>query len=371
MNNINNKKLFKLNNKFGNAIIYSPEFLEGTSYITSAACMTIWTETIGWANRFKNSIVLNPEDADNIIVLSCQVTDLAILNDINIIKKLIYKYPNKKFFIGGCLAHRFDIKLPKNIKRLDHMRADYESVIDRTLVNYEKPFWVPEFKESKDEFKEGNLFRNMYPLRIGSGCHGKCKYCTIRITRGIAYNLKPEKLETEFANNNIVLIADSITQTQIRKYSEFALKYNKIISFRNVEPQNIVATKDIIFTLATAKLLKVLHTPVQAINSKVLKKMNRSKKQVDIVLQIINQIKKLGVFTATNIIIDYDNYENDFNEIYELFNYVSWNPYWNGNFDIKKAKIRMNFYIKNTKFIEDIIKYKVIKDSYNIAKTFI
>ena len=42
-------------------------------------------------------------------------------------------------------------------------------------------------EDSKDNLAQGNLFRNFYPLKIGAGCHGKCKYCTIRHTRGENY----------------------------------------------------------------------------------------------------------------------------------------------------------------------------------------
>ena len=339
-------KVLMKSNKFGSGNICSPDDIKGSVYITCAACMTVYSETTGWANKHKNKIVDNPEQADNIIVLSCQVTDLAILNDITIAEKFQNQYPTKKCYVGGCLAQRFDIELPDGILRVDHLREDYQPLVDRTLINYEYPFWVPDFKEDGSEVADGHIFRDMYPLRVGSGCHGKCKYCTIKITRGQAYELDPVKLEDEFKNNdNIVIIADSVTPDQIRKFGGFAEKYNKSISFRNVEPQNVVRAKDTLYALAEMGLLNVLHTPVQATSPKTLKVMNRSKTQVEKVMDIVERLKDLGVYTATNIIIDYDGCDNDFQEIYDLFDYVSWNPYWAGSFDIDIAKDRWIKYI--------------------------
>ena len=333
-------------NKFGTGILTNPKDLSGYVFITSAACMTVFSETTGWANKHKNKIVDNPNDADNIIILSCQVTDLAILNDIRIAESLHREYPDKNCYIGGCLAQRFDIDLPTGIKRINHLREDYQPLIDRTLINYEPPFWVPDFKEDDSDVSDGHLFRNMYPLRVGSGCHGKCKYCTIKITRGVAYDLDPDGLESEFKqNNDIVIIADSVSSEQIKQYGNMAIKYNKTISFRNVEPQNVVQGRHILFALAEKGLLKVLHTPVQATSRKTLQTMNRSVKQVELVLNIVERLKQLGVYIATNIIIDYNGCENDFKDIYELFDYVSWNPYWNGNFNINTAKQRWRKYI--------------------------
>jgi len=336
----------KQKNRFGEGIIYNIKDLTGKIYFSCAACMSVYAEVLGWSNKNKEKIVKSPELADNIIVLTCQVTDLAILNDFKIITNLKTSYPDKNFFFGGCLSQRFDIELPDYIMRIDHIREDYEPINDKSLVTYEKPFWTNCSDDNDDEFAQGNLFRHMYPLRVGVGCHGKCKYCTIRTTRGIAYDLDINKLEQEFIDNeNIVIIADSISSDQIMDCAKLAFKHNKKISFRNVEPHNVLASRITLAGLAVDGLLKVLHTPVQAFDEDVLKTMNRSKSDVDKLIKFIKTLKDFDVFTATNIIIDYDNHKNNFDEIYNVFDYVSWNPYWNGDFDLQKAYDRFNHYI--------------------------
>ena len=160
------------------------ENLEGKVFMTSAACMSVWADGLSWANAHKDRVTLNPEEADSIIVLSCQVTDLAILNDIRTLEKYQERYPGKRYFTSGCLAHRGDIDLPEFIERLELPKEDYQPIFNRNLIYYEKPFWVPDFKEQDTELADGHLLRDMYPLRIGKGCPNKCTYCTIRKTRG-------------------------------------------------------------------------------------------------------------------------------------------------------------------------------------------
>ena len=67
-------------------------------------------------------------------------------------------------------------------------------------------------------------------------------------------------------------------------------------------------------------------------------------------LEIMHTVRSLGTLVATNIIIDYTNdgknYPNHDKEALERdFDYYSWNPYFDGNFDMSKAKQRFKKYI--------------------------
>lgn len=337
-------------NIFGTGVIYNESDLNGKIYATSAACMSVWSDFLSWANANEDRMVLDPSLADSIVVLGCQVTDLSILNDLEVAHKLHQLY-NKDIYMGGCLAQRFDISLPSYIKRLDVVRTINQSLDNKKLVNYEKPFWVPDFEETQDELKDGNLFRNFYPLKIGAGCHGKCKYCTIRHTRGDNYATVPNEQIKEFLDHdNVVIISDSPTAYQIKEWSNIAIKYNKPFSIRNVEPQTLIMCEKELMELASLKLLKILHCPVQSFNDEILKIMNRSVEATKAAVVLIKNLREKGVVTATNIIIDYvyegklyPNY--DIQKLNETFDYYSWNPYFDGNFDIEKARARFKKYI--------------------------
>lgn len=340
----------EIKNIFGQGKMYNVNDLEGKVYATSAACMSVWSDFLSWANAHPERCVNDPKEADTIVVLGCQVTDLAILNDINVATRL-HQETGKEIYIGGCLAQRMDIELPSFIRRLDVVRTVGQEINNRDLIDYEPPYWVPKFEESKDNFKDGNLFRNFYPLKIGAGCHGKCKYCTIKHTRGETYAVVPETQIEEFLNHeDVVLISDSPTVSQIKTWCAIAERLQKQISIRNIEPQTLVACEDEVVELAKSGYLNILHCPIQSYDEEVLKAMNRSVTMTKRALEIMQLVRSLGVKVATNIIIDYrvddklyPNYDKE--RLESEFDYYSWNPYFDGNFSLKKAKERFKKYI--------------------------
>ena len=336
-------------NVFGSGVLYNIEDLEGSIFCQCCACMSVSSDFLSWANTPSNfQITDDPSDADNIIVLGCQVTDLAILNDLRYLEDLIDKYPYTDFYVGGCLAKRFDVPLPDNCHRLDDVRVDYQRILRSDLLTYSPPFWVENFDESR-RGSDGTLFRDSNPIRIGSGCQNNCTYCTIRTTRGEFRELIPKFAEFLSYKDN-VLIADSPTIQQLFEWSEIAIAGKYPISFRNVEPKVMSlifkgAGINFIERLVEKNLLNILHSPIQSPNPDVLKDMNR---HVEYTLDFINNIcpklKEHGVYLATNIIIDYKDFPNPTPEELSCFDYVSWNPYWDGVWDIDKAKERWNHY---------------------------
>lgn len=324
--------------------------LEGKVYMTSAACMSVWADALSWANKHPEKTTLNPEEANNLVVLSCQVTDLAILNDFKTIERLRDNNPNKNYFISGCLAKREDIPMPDLVQRLETPREPYQFIEDRTLIDFEKPFWVKDFKEEDGDYKQGHLFRNMYPLRIGKGCPNKCTYCTIRITRGDFQAYEADRLEEEFLKfDDVLLVADSPTVSQVKEWTEITQKHNKPFSIRNVEPSITVRCKDELLETSAKGLIKVYHSPIQSNDPAVLKDMNRSVKDTLETIEIAKQLKQQGTYIATNIIIDYKDFKEDFTDVYNIYDYVSWNPLWDGKWDRNKAEQRFEKYIGGSK----------------------
>ena len=345
----------KSRNKFGESTLFEESDLTGKIYATSAACMSVWTDFLSWANANPERMAKRVEDADTIVVLGCQVTDLSILNDIRVALRL-HRQTGKFIYMSGCLAQRFDIELPDFIKRLDVIRVPNQPLYDRTLVHYEPPFWVKGFEETGDlSMKEGNLFRNFYPLKIGAGCHGNCKYCTIKHTRGEGFAMDPKEQEQEFLDfENVVLICDSPTPSQIKGWCGIAEKHNKEISIRNIEPATLVVCEKEVLELSKKGLLKVLHCPVQSFDGDLLNVMKRNVASTLKAIEIIKETRKNGTLTATNIIIDYTDggktYPNhDVEKLNEAFDYYSWNPYFDGNFNIDKATERFDRYINTDK----------------------
>lgn len=314
--------------------------------MTSSACMSVWADALSWANAHQDKVARKPEDADNLVVLSCQVTDLAILNDLRTMERLQKVHPEKNYFFSGCLSKREDIDLPEFSERLETPRENYQFLFNKSLVNFEKPFWVSDFKEDEGDTEDGHLFRNMYPLRIGKGCPNKCTYCTIRVTRGEFERYDTSKLEEEFlAFDNVLLVADSPTTNQLKEWYRVAVRNNKVFSVRNVEPSVTVQLEDELVDLAKKGLLNVYHSPIQSNDPLVLRDMNRNVTSTLKTMDIAQKLKENGVYIATNIIIDYKDFDQDFTPVYQLYDYVSWNPLWNGKWDRQVAEDRFDQYL--------------------------
>lgn len=340
-------------NKFGSSTVYeAKDFINRKLYIFNVACLTIQAEVLGWANCNQNMIVKDPNLADDIIVLGCQVTDLSILNDFNTLNKFKEKFPYKRIFIGGCLAMRFDIKMPENIDRVDFLRSDYQPIYNHDLITWQTPYWIPDYNANIDQ--HNFLRKNNYPLRISVGCHGKCSYCTIRITRGDQYELSFAELEQDikrFSHSKIpiVAIADTLSVNQIYSLYQLAIQYNVKFALRNIEPVNALNARSILIKFAELGLLDTVHIPIQSDEEIVLKMMNRDLQLTNKIINLVKILKSMNVKTGTNIIIDYNGHPNTCESLYDIFDHISINPYWDGKWNIKNAQDRMNKYIPNYK----------------------
>lgn len=355
----------EITSKFGKGILHSIEdFPLGSKiFVTSAACMSVtsdWlsvitaNQTLGWYDSVK--FVSCAEEANIVTVLGCQVTDLAVLNDVRLMESLHEKYPEKSVFVGGCLAYRFDIELPDFVKRMEVHRmlgVELTSESKETLA-WQKPFWV-KGDLGTEELSNGNLFRDMYMLKIGAGCHGKCKYCTIRDTRGEGYEMEAAFQVEEFLHHadkeGVVVVSDSPTVKQVKDWCRIAKQHSKAISFRNVEPPVTLACRKELFDLAKAGLLKIYHCPIQSNNPELLIIMNRSASSTLDAIGVMDELRKQGTKVATNIIIDYvadgKEYRNmDTDWLNEHFDYWSWNPYFDGKWDRTKAEQRFAKYLR-------------------------
>ena len=335
--------------RFGSGDLYEASDLKGVTFCACAACMSVYSEFLTWSNSDKSQMTLNPEKADNIIILGCQVTDLAVLNDLRILESYMAKYPGKNFFVGGCLARRFDVTLPEGVRRLDLLRDDSQTYIQPNIV-FEKPFWVKEL-EVTNSIADGMLFRHMYPIRIGVGCNKGCTYCTIKETRGRGYEIPiGVKQIEEFKRSrlDVVLIAESPTAIQLTEWIGIAKALNKPISIRNVEPVVALEIFDNIKRLSQLGLLRVLHCPIQSNNPETLKDMHRPVVQTQELIEKMKLINGKQTLRATNVIIDYKGFSNpDMAKLSESFDYISWNPFWDGKWSREGAEERHKKYLES------------------------
>lgn len=351
-------------NRFGSGELYSIFDIIANSYARiyceCAACLSVYTDILSYAAKLdvlKHFWMENDETVTDIIVLGCQVTDLAILNDIRTIERLHEENPAANIYVGGCLAYRFDIKLPEYARRLVTVRDTNNPIISdlKLIIKWQKPFWITG-ELGTDEYSDGNLFRKSTAIKIGAGCNGACKYCTIRDTRGGYYEKNAYLQVKEFLNaedgKDIVFVSDSPTAEQITDWCHIARRFKKRVSFRNVEPNVANRCVSPLFELAKDGLLNTLHVPIQSNNPVILKAMNRDVDATIFYIRWSQMLRENGVKLATNIIIDYEVngvvYSNkDVDFLNEHFDYWVWNPYFDGNWNREKAEERFEKYINN------------------------
>lgn len=373
----NNYRMVKVTNRFGSGTMWEEKDLRFTHvYFVSTACMSVTSDAVSFVERqitrddecnftvyAHDENMLRFGEKPIIVILGCQVTDLAILNDIRTAEKFHEKYPKAQIIMGGCLAYRFDIELPEWCARIGSLRSEYTPLSDRAFrcVKWQAPFWTDENGLDIYGRETSSLFKNYYPLKIGAGCHGKCKYCTIKDTRGEGYETDAYLQVSEFldASNNpdykgIVLTSDSPTVKQIKDWCHIVTRYEKPVSFRNVEPQIALACKEELLALASKGLLKIFHCPIQSNDKEVLKAMNRNVEMTFAYIDMAQELRSLGVYVATNIICDYvvdgsivDNMPTEWLD--EHFDYWVWNPYFDGNWDREKAEVRFKKYMPDKK----------------------
>lgn len=178
------------------------------------------------------------------------------------------------------------------------------------------------------------------PLGYGSGfdcCSTKIQLCDA------CYNESNPETWSE------KLVYDS-TEDEEHDWCHLADRYDKTISLRNVEPQIANACRNDLIHIAKKGLLKIVHCPIQSNDTNVLSAMNRDIKGTLEFIDFAQDLRSMGVIVATNIIIDYTvdgevihNMDEDWLDSH--FDYWSWNPYFDGNWDYEKAKERFEKYI--------------------------
>lgn len=363
-------------NRFGSGELFSIEELLEKSpnakvYCESTACMSVTSDMWSFASANRSiNWTTDVTKANIVIVLGCQVTDLAILNDIAHAETLHVLAPKAQVYMGGCLAQRFDIELPEFIRRLDVSRAENEPIYEPALdfIVWQRPFWVQsEDWKPGNRFGPGQLFRDMYPLKIGAGCHRKCKYCTIRDTRGPGYEIEPQRQVNEFLDavrhgKQVVLVSDSPSVEQIKGWADIALYWGKPLSIRNIEPQVAVQCQEELLDMAEAGLLPIFHRPIQSNIKAVLQDMGRDYGQTMEAVELMQRMRALDTKVATNIIIDYQTqrefYHNmDVEWLNAHFDYWSWNPYFDGLWSRAKARKRFLYYLE-TKMLPGEIRFE-------------
>lgn len=305
------------------------------------------TETmLGILGDVGYEIVVNPDEADILIVNTCAFIDSAKEESINTVLEMAeYKSKNCRYLImTGCMAERYHDEILAQLPEVDAVvgTGDYHKIAE-VIENVQKGENPVIWGHIDDDIPE-NLPRMISTggatayLKIADGCDNKCTYCIIPKLRG-KYRSRPVddvvKEAQELASagvREIILIAQDTTRygydTDGREMlSELLTKLAKIenlhwIRVHYMYPESITDSMIEVFA-KEPKVVKYMDIPIQHINNRVLKRMGRknTKEETEALIKKLRaNISDLTI--RTTVITGFPGEtEEEYNELLE---FVKW-----------------------------------------------
>ncbi len=255
------------------------------------------------------------DKADYIIINTCSFISDAQQESVDAIlsaAEIKTDVNNKaKIIVTGCLAQRFGEELAKEIPEVDIIvgTSGFDK-IDEYIDKYErsKDLVVDVNMQDLDDdsLPRNTLTEEWYAyLKIAEGCSNNCTYCVIPKLRGPYKSRKIERIveeAKELAENGakeIIIIAQDTSKYGVDLYGEKKLHevIRRISEIEEIQWIRIhyLYPEDIYDELISefknnSKLLKYFDIPLQHVNDRILKRMNRNTNKQQIV-DLINKIR--------------------------------------------------------------------------------
>ncbi len=256
------------------------------------------------------------DKADYIIINTCSFINDAKEESINtIVEAAKLKNDSKKkikIIVTGCLAQRYSEELKQEIPEIDiFIGTNNFDKIDELIEKYEKEKEIICDINLEADIKEDLPRHTLTPeyyayLKIAEGCDNCCTYCIIPKIRGKYKSRRIENIVNEAKSlaadgvKELIIIAQDTSKYGIDLYGEKKLHelIRKISEIDGIEwirvhylyPEDTY--DELIEEFKTnKKLVKYFDIPLQHINDRILKRMNRktNKKQIT---ELITKIRR-------------------------------------------------------------------------------
>ncbi|HUS52131.1 MAG TPA: MiaB/RimO family radical SAM methylthiotransferase [Candidatus Bathyarchaeia archaeon] len=249
------------------------------------------------------------EEAGVVVINTCSVRESAENRVFGLINNLAEEGKNRKIILTGCMVgsargerRRYSpFALKRRLPQVDEFKTIEE------LIGPEKV--TPKRKKKTSAF-----------IPIMEGCDNFCSYCVVPYARGKENSRPFEKIVCEVKKlakrgyKEITLIGQNVNSygKSLKPKKSFShlltwlqkIKGIKKISFMTSNPWDL--TDDIIEAMASPKVDRYLHLPVQSGDDQVLKKMNRPYTAQDY-LELVKKIRKKipDIRIGTDIIVGF------------------------------------------------------------------
>ena len=285
-------------------------------------------------------ILPDVKGADLVIVNTCGFIDSAkseAIDHILAMGRLKAQGVIGKILVSGCLSQRYQEEILKEMPEVDGIIGtgsypDVVSAVDRVLAGET----VKNFGDINAPEKEIDRVlttpEHYAYLKIAEGCDNRCSYCIIPYLRGkyrsrpMEYCIEEAKLLAENGVKELILIAQDTSRYGIDLYGELKLpellhelcKIEKLhwIRIHYLYPDCL--TDELIDTIASEpKLVKYIDIPIQHVNDRILRKMNRrnTRAELDTLMHKLRE-RIPGVVIRTSLIcgLPYEG-ESEFEEL--------------------------------------------------------
>lgn len=246
--------------------------------------------------------IVDIENADIAVINTCSFIKEACEESIDRILDLIELKKQgvlRKIIVAGCLPSRYKSELAKSLPEVDAIVGTLKLAQDSVVRR--KPLTPPHYRY----------------VKISEGCLNNCSYCAIPAIKGAFNSRKAESIINEIKEfdaegvKEINIIGQDISQYGFDLYKRLYLaellsriaRYTKNIRWIRLlylHPRHI--TNDLIRVIAREpKICKYIDLPLQHINEKILKNMNRkvSKREIlRLIEEVRNKIPGVAIRTA-------------------------------------------------------------------------
>ena len=291
-------------------------------------------------------IVSEPSDADAAIVNTCGFIDSAKSEAIEAILQLAELKKQgelRALIVTGCLTQRYQNEFLAELPEVDAALGvgSYDEIVEAVQTALEgkeqKGYFAP--REQSCLMGRRVLLTPQYSayLRIAEGCDNRCAYCVIPEIRGAFRSAPMEELVAEArrlaaaGTKELIVIAQDITRYGLDLYGKCSLsallrELEQIEGLRWIRLHYLYPDEmdDILLeTIAASK--KILHyfdIPLQHINDRVLRDMNRRGSGA-LIRDRIKRLRTLmpDAIIRTSLIVGFPGETED--EFRQLFDFLS------------------------------------------------
>ena len=275
----------------------------------------------------------NPDESDVVIINTCGFIKPAIEETERVIADVLSstKGLKTKVYVTGCAVNRLDGRLRRRFKGVKAwFKLNEQTQLIHTI--------------SRGNISNARLCstRGYAYLKISDGCSNYCSYCTIPMIKGKYRSEDFESLIKEASElaklgiKELILIGQETTNYGVDRYGEKMLVplIKELSKLRNIawlrllyaHPKSL--DEQIIDEIArNRKVCKYLDLPIQHINDRILKLMNRKvdRKRIEFLVKQLKKIK--GISLRTTVIAGFPTEtDEEFNELYNFLNerYFDW-----------------------------------------------